>query len=278
MATYYINADTGNDTTGDGSQGNPWLTINKAHSIASDGDTVILQDSVARYRHPTNTDFSKYLIMEGESVGGAVFTIDDLVEYNRNWRFYNAATFNKIDFAYSIPIRTYRSLIWLENSNVLFKFNNCRFYNLQITSTKPFFQLETSAFGNTIEYTSCLFYDNNYGYYGIVRDIGDSNTVIYNNCVFYLQDQVNPMGSLTYAQNITLKNNIFFSDQATDISVNGTLLGSNNCFYSNAAGGFNASLLGLSNKVTTDPLFIDLDARDFNLSPSSPCIDAGTLI
>ena len=154
MATYYINADTGNDTTGDGSQGNPWLTIGKAHSIAAIGDTIILQDSIARYRHPTNTDFSKYLIIEGESIGGAVFTINDGIEYNRNWRFFSAATFNKIDFAYSTPIRSYNALIRLDSgSNLLFQFNNCRFYNLRITAERPFFEFVNGG-GNTVEYNS----------------------------------------------------------------------------------------------------------------------------
>ncbi|OGF21520.1 hypothetical protein A2316_01905 [Candidatus Falkowbacteria bacterium RIFOXYB2_FULL_38_15] len=38
-ATYYV-AKTGNDTTGDGSSGNPWLTLQKAEDTASNGDTV----------------------------------------------------------------------------------------------------------------------------------------------------------------------------------------------------------------------------------------------
>lgn len=38
-ADYYV-ATTGNDTTGDGSSGTPWATINKALSIAVAGDTI----------------------------------------------------------------------------------------------------------------------------------------------------------------------------------------------------------------------------------------------
>ena len=87
------------------------------------------------------------------------------------------------------------------------------------------------------------------------------------------------MGLHTRAKNITFRNNIIFSDQGNNISLNATsLLGSNNCLYSNSSGGFGAGMLALLNGITTNPLFIDLDARDFQLSPSSPCIDAGTLI
>ena len=39
MPTYYV-ATTGNDTTGDGSAGLPWLTLTKAETAASNGDTV----------------------------------------------------------------------------------------------------------------------------------------------------------------------------------------------------------------------------------------------
>lgn len=39
MAIKYVST-TGNDTTGDGSQGNPWLTLTKAEASCSDGDTV----------------------------------------------------------------------------------------------------------------------------------------------------------------------------------------------------------------------------------------------
>ena len=42
-ATYYIAADTGNDTTGDGSSGTPWATLAHAHSEASAADILLLK-------------------------------------------------------------------------------------------------------------------------------------------------------------------------------------------------------------------------------------------
>ena len=39
MATYYVKK-TGNDSTGDGSSGNPWLTIQHGHDQMADGDTL----------------------------------------------------------------------------------------------------------------------------------------------------------------------------------------------------------------------------------------------
>lgn len=40
--TWYV-ATTGNDSTGDGSSGNPWLTLQKCHNSAASGDTCIIQ-------------------------------------------------------------------------------------------------------------------------------------------------------------------------------------------------------------------------------------------
>lgn len=50
MATYYV-ATTGNDTTGDGSSGNPWRTPGKAAGTAVAGDVVFIK------YNPTITDY-----------------------------------------------------------------------------------------------------------------------------------------------------------------------------------------------------------------------------
>ncbi len=42
-ATYYV-ATNGNDTTGDGSSGNPWATLQKAVNTMVAGDTTIVKD------------------------------------------------------------------------------------------------------------------------------------------------------------------------------------------------------------------------------------------
>lgn len=72
-ATYYV-ATTGNDTTGDGSSGNPWLTIQKGINTASGGDTVFVtagtyasattstkSGSAGNYIKIQSTNFSAYV-------------------------------------------------------------------------------------------------------------------------------------------------------------------------------------------------------------------------
>jgi hypothetical protein len=50
MATWYINPSTGNDTTGDGSQGNPWRTVKGTLAKAGvlSGDTIHLAEGIYR--------------------------------------------------------------------------------------------------------------------------------------------------------------------------------------------------------------------------------------
>ena len=90
MATYYINADTGNDSTGDGSIGSPWLLLSYAHGQATTGDTIICQDSAASYTF-VNQSFTKNLTIQGEQndASGAVF---DALTGNVIWTISTADT------------------------------------------------------------------------------------------------------------------------------------------------------------------------------------------
>lgn len=59
MATYYVHGDTGNDTTGDGSSGNPYATVGKAFTVGGATSTVVyaagtLRESVSFGSNPTD--------------------------------------------------------------------------------------------------------------------------------------------------------------------------------------------------------------------------------
>lgn len=68
--TYYLNADSGNDTTGNGSASLPWLTTTKAHTSATSGDVIVLQSATNVYTFPSIT-FGKSLRFIAED-GGAI--------------------------------------------------------------------------------------------------------------------------------------------------------------------------------------------------------------
>jgi len=63
-ATYYLDADEGNDTTGDGSSGNPWATLTKAQATVVSGDTVKLYGGNYGAFAQTNPSYSSYVTYE----------------------------------------------------------------------------------------------------------------------------------------------------------------------------------------------------------------------
>ena len=69
MATYYI-APTGNDSTGTGSSGSPWKTMDRAHTAMSSGDTCILKNGT-------------YLLASGQGIAGNGFGV---TKANTTWR------------------------------------------------------------------------------------------------------------------------------------------------------------------------------------------------
>ena len=87
-ATYYI-APTGNDTTGDGSTGTPWLTLVKGMAMMSSGDTLIVKDgtytggsNIIYYGGSTGTyppfgSAGNYTIVKAEHDGEAIFDGED---------------------------------------------------------------------------------------------------------------------------------------------------------------------------------------------------------
>ena len=69
MATYYLNADTGNNTTGTGTSALPWLTIAKAVTSSTTGDTIYCQNSTATYSWVLQ-DFVSGRTVTGQSAAG----------------------------------------------------------------------------------------------------------------------------------------------------------------------------------------------------------------
>ena len=75
-ATYYLDADAGSDTTGDGSAGNPWATLVKAQATVVSGDTVKLYGGSYGAFSQTNPHYTSYVTYEAVDGDGdpPVFT------------------------------------------------------------------------------------------------------------------------------------------------------------------------------------------------------------
>ncbi len=72
---YLYVATTGSDTSGDGTQGNPWKTIQKAASVVNPGDTVLVRagtytvtSSISFSRSGTSSNYITFMPYSGESV------------------------------------------------------------------------------------------------------------------------------------------------------------------------------------------------------------------
>lgn len=66
MATVYVNPTSGNDSTGDGTSSAPWLTVSKANTETTTGDTVIIQAGTHTMTASTIADFVEARTYEGQ--------------------------------------------------------------------------------------------------------------------------------------------------------------------------------------------------------------------
>lgn len=273
MATYYINADTGNDTTGDGSSSLPWLTLSKANSSSISGDTIFCQNATNTYSWPSANLAGK--LLQGENVNSVIFDA-------------NLSNPSLTVDGCTIKNCTFRNLVNTTNQTGGFRkvgsldtiFNNCIFYDNTTTTSLGgvfWFGVSPGSTSNTT-ITGCLFY-------GITSNIfaqgsSNENYLNINNSVIHFDNASSPIlrlfngygGSAIYTQ---CKNVIFYNTQGSDVGL--ARYGSTTLNYCCTLGSFSSYVDGGTN-INQDPLFIDAANRNYNLSPSSPCIDAGTLV
>jgi hypothetical protein len=287
MATYYINADTGNDATGDGSSSNPWLTILHAYGQASTGDEIYAQNSTNSYAWEAIV-FGKNITFIGESAKNVVFdaTGQSLIQKGIfTYQTQGTYLLKNITFTGFTTSTNQEGAIHIY-STLTINIENCIFTGNNITA-KPagIFAFRNTSENSVVNLTSCLFYNNNgnggRSIIGNAEGIGTPPTVNFISSTIYLGG---PAGEeMRYlvtgyggtAINIVFKNTIVSNEQAITFNILGS--GGNHtetysCFYN-----INDSVSGIG-VITADPLFIDPANNNYNLSPSSPCIDAGTLI
>jgi len=289
MTTWYINADTGNDTTGDGSSGSPWKTISKAHGAASGGDTVVCQDSVAAYTFASQT-FTKSLTIQGEQddASGAVF--DGALAAVR-WQVNS-----NVDLVVSkITIENVKQYCLIgpsqnadNGSNIC---TNVVFKNIQVPSGN-----NLGVIGNinnsgsnpwTQRFAGCLFDSMSAtvvgsAFIGANLD-NDSHDIELVDCTVYMTD----VGGQYFANvletqfgqaqpsDLDIKNCIFYAGASMgwgSWSGGGTTTVTYTCFH-NVSGS-----PAQTGNITSDPLFVDAANGDFRLRSSSPCINSGTLL
>lgn len=304
MANIYINADTGNDTTGDGSAGSPYLTLGKAHTEAASGDTVICQKSTASYAF-TNINFTKNLNIQGESP-----VVEDQI-------FDGAGQI--ISWHWSLPGLTINiSKLTFQNAlsqDTAGNFGEALFQYFDDTSTLP----------TVASFTDCIFRDLNIGCGRNTGGMFGGNDVRAHNfivtltrCVFYRvrkrADSVATNGVWLFGQwgvdpnsRLNIINCSLHFDGAgatafdkfmrvpiapgsgstltitnTIIQAGGDTLDFGEDYSSNilSFSCFNnmTSVPPASASITDDPLFVDPINGNLKLRPGSPCSNTGVIL
>lgn len=277
MGTVYINADIGNDLTGDGTISLPYETFQKAYIEVGTGDTIFLQSSSNTYLMPhTFTDTTPYreditvigenantCILDGNGLNLArrmVFSKNHTVR-NLTWQNFvvigeQETLFNNREnenYTFDISDCVFRNF----NGNIFFLsktgtilVNNCVFYNYTLPSTKGIFVSRTcdvfltrTIIANTSSTQTKIASTN----------AGQKGTFSFKNCIVAnISNGTMTIGDLADVNIDSISHSCLF-----DIA--GVQNADNTCIYS-------------------DPLFVDTDNDLFDLRPSSPCIGTGTIL
>lgn len=299
MATYYI-ATTGNDTTGDGSSSNPWLTLSKFLTSSEDNDTLIVKDGT--YTLTSNETISQRTI-QAENNGLAIF---DGGNSEIRFNIGGNNTFEGLIFQRFYGLTNNRIGIFTYDTTFgTTTYNNCTFTNNRLGySTSqvrgPMFYSNSGTSGDEgiFIFNSCLWYSNYVSqsggnrscYFGAIGGTNCPMNATLRNCTFVnnITDGTD-VNLLCYTQsangmnNITITNCIIYNSSGTtfNISYNDATFQNfttSHSDYYNISDPHSPTILSGTGVITSDPLFIDAANNNYNLSPTSPCIDTGTLI
>ncbi len=293
MATWYLNADTGNDTTGTGAIGAPYLTFAKALTVYIAGDTIYFQNSVNHFTFASAT-IDKNCTIIGQSKEGVIL---DGTGGISQWIMRNA----------TIAV------------------SEITFYDAYTSSTSPYgmFSPTSNTSNTTITFTECDFKDIHSGGHllgGIVGNLaigaGTVVNVTFHRCRWFRYEMTAASSSF-FAQRAGAVGtfNITFTECTADFKITvgggyfyyqdnvagGTVTQNiKNCIFTVRSGTMNwRSIFGAAAFTTTyttyygmtsvhssitsqtgisqtDPLLVDPDNENFNLRQTSTKIDAGT--
>lgn len=81
-ATVYWDSVAGNDTTGDGTEGNPYQTFTKCQAEALSGDTIVLLNTGVTWRGPAPSGISKSLNIIAAYPGESILACADLLSWS----------------------------------------------------------------------------------------------------------------------------------------------------------------------------------------------------
>jgi len=298
MANYYI-SPTGNDSTGDGTSGNPRATITGAVADSNEGDTIICMDGTYTHADNFRVDVGARNV-KAENNELAIFDNENVLIFQNGvsdhiWKFGDGSTIIGIKF-YRIPIKKYSyggsAIVAPNANNVTLNVTNCIFEECGAGGISNVAGGVISTIGKqgcTLNIDSNLFLwinsasDANFVFNNISG--GVLNTANFTNNTFYFKAKPAEYGDFsimagddraTHAE-FTWTNNIFHNE-TTSIAWYYSAFSAYHTYNYNCAYGNFTNLVAGTGNITSDPLFVDSANDNFNLRPSSPCFDTATLI
>jgi hypothetical protein len=290
MATWYLSPD-GNDTTGNGSYAAPYKTISKTHTIASSGDTVILKTSTSTYTLASQS-FTKSLTIQGETTTPENHILDG-ASSKAMWDMSTTAS-----MTLTVKYLQFQNAYAEGNGFMTFYASDCEFvmdackilnYRLSgaISASGDYALFYSRAGSAEATRGDCCIYNTLIDAYGtagrytcIFGTSGSSSRYTMDGCTVFSSPTKETVTNFCQAYagqtlTATIKNTIaffgtlsvFFGGSGTNATI------ATYCDFYNLT----SSPSGTGN-ITSDPLFVDAANGNFNLRPSSPCINTGTLV
>lgn len=291
MPTFYINADTGDDVGGDGSEGSPWETLSHAHDQATDGDTIVCQDATATYAF-VDQIFSKDLTVRGEQddASGAVF---DGGGAGVGWRVaHQIVTLEKLTLQNAVVNSNTAPIfatISSGSADTEFSLTNCKLLDLGVGALTSGRFLGNDFVGTanvTVTVVNCVIeWDG--GSFVMGGNGSGVHTFTVTNTAFSFQDGANYpdfvfnfTSNLDGASTLTIRNTIFRNNTGQTVEWADEENISWDVSYSdiNNISTLPSAVANGDGVITSDPLFVDEANGNFNLRPDSPCISTGTLV
>jgi len=216
-----------------------------------------------------NSVFQNNSSLGSEGMGGAIYAINTGSSIETLTYFTNCKFINNQGYSEGGAIKF--------TSDMNTEIKNCEFWN-NTTSYGGGAMMFYSVIDTKI--IKCLFVENNtlYSNGGAIETLGSGNTLSFKNCTIVKNSAQSGSGgavALYYATAdfvncIVYENNSQYDDDNIYVDAGS---GSATVNYSNLImPQYNTTG---NNNINTSPLFVDFDNNDFNLSESSPCIDAG---
>jgi len=279
MATYYI--DPGGTNSGPGtSPAAPWLTIQYAITNSTTGDTIVL--AAGTYTQSAN------LALSARTYRGAGYASTIIDFASGNYRLIlngTAITIESLQIA-NITRTDEEMCVVNQVSNAIVTFNYVWFKALVCGVNRGVLSLDGTFGSNpsTMTLVSCLFTGcskrTTTSTSGHVAITSASSIATLINCIIYSDPASAALGCTVVwslgnsGRKYILKNCIIRSTASVGF-------GNSSDVYTgsatNAISGYTTVPAGAAATITADPLFYDTANNNFDLRPTSPCLNTGTL-